>query len=50
MSTRRLGNIIKRKLFFKIKSISFGEEQRVKNQFRDLSRLGGNLIVMRMGN
>jgi len=59
MSKRRLNNLLKRKLF------SFGdlfsskdtrtvrkvhENEFIKSQFRDISRLGGNLIVMRMGN
>lgn len=57
MSKRRLGNLFKRKFslatarFFGVKKVRqlVGAED-VKTQFREFSKLGGELIVMRMGN
>ena len=56
MSTRRLSNIFKRKFFLRMGSLSYsgklGEKEAgwFRNQFKDLSKLGGNLVVMKMGN
>lgn len=59
MSKRRLNNLLKRRLFslgklFSSKDMKvvreMTENEFIKSQFRDISRLGGNLIVMRMGN
>jgi len=59
MSKRRFNNLLKRRLFsfgklFSSKDIKvvreMTENEFIKNQLRDISRLGGNLIVMRMGN
>lgn len=57
MSKRRLENIFKRKFaFLKVKgseSAMDSEETKkewVKSQLRDFSRLGGELVVMKMGN
>ncbi|MBU2577959.1 hypothetical protein KKA69_03965 [Patescibacteria group bacterium] len=53
MSRRRLGNLLKRKFFLNLKTLT---PFRVKNrnewaekEIRDFSRLGGSLIVMSMG-
>lgn len=59
MNKKRLANLLKRKLFslgkiFSAKDVraveEMGEKQFIKNQLKDISRFGGDLIVMRMGN
>jgi hypothetical protein len=53
MSRRKLGNLLKRKLSFSIGKWFELKEARKddwsKRQLQDFSRLGGRLIVMRMG-
>lgn len=56
MSKRRFENLLKRKFssvgkLFSVRGFEELEgDEFVKNQFRVLSRLGGDLIVMQMGN
>ena len=59
MSKRRLNNLFKRRLFslgklFSSKDMKvvreMTENEFIKNQLRDISRFGNDLIVMRMGN
>jgi len=51
MSKRRLGNLLKRKLalrkFFSLKGLA--KDEWAQKQLREISRFGGDLIVMRMG-
>ncbi|PIV00639.1 hypothetical protein COS54_02595 [Candidatus Shapirobacteria bacterium CG03_land_8_20_14_0_80_39_12] len=64
MSKRRLGNLLKRKFtllgkalyqtvqgkVFNLKSVKeVTSTDWMRNQFRDISRLGQNLVVMRIG-
>jgi len=50
MSKRRLSNLLKRKLspFQKLVSKSLGQNRWAKRQLQELSRLGGELVVMKM--
>lgn len=62
MSKRRFENIFKRKLSLILKKIFLGErlgdleeargvkEEWIRSQFKDFSKLGGELVVMKMGN
>jgi len=56
MSKRRLGNLLKRQFSsigksFPVRTLAeLKGDEFLKSQFRILSRLGGNLIVMQMGN
>jgi hypothetical protein len=53
MSKRKLGNLFKRRLAVSLRKLVPLKELRTdewaKRQFRDLSRFGGDLIVMQMG-
>ena len=59
MGKKRLGNLFKRELSLNFKKIgdrwwdlrkaNKAKEEGVRSQLRDFSRLGGELIVMKMG-
>jgi len=57
MSKRRLNNLLKRNFSVLEKSLSQkamgvikkGGDEFIKSQLREISRFGGNLIVMQMG-